>query len=139
VGEARAGPAQRSAFSRLLSRPGLAAQDGALPIGWPAAGRACRNVDGLAEVGQVANDALEFGDQGDEFHAPVAAWAFQNVLVERSFEKLSPHAHTRYTDLLSEDGSAADGSSSWAMGSGCDLMRLRHALAGASTPAYFTV
>jgi hypothetical protein len=46
----------------------------------------------FAELGQVANDALGFGDQGDEFHAPVAAGALQNVLVECSLQKLGPRA-----------------------------------------------
>jgi hypothetical protein len=52
--------------------------------------------------------------------------SWSNVLFRSS-------AHPRYADVLCEKGSAADGSASCAMGSGCGLMRVRHALAGAST------
>ena len=77
-----------SAFSRMLLRPGFAAQDGALPVGRAAAGGACRNVDGLRELCQVTNDALGFGDQGESFMRPLqlghCSTSISNVLFRSS-------------------------------------------------------
>src|SRR5438132_1208358 len=73
---------------RVIER--LAAQDDALPIGRPSAGRAAGHLGELADAGEIADDTLGVRHQGDELHARVARLARQDIHVEGPLQELRP-------------------------------------------------
>jgi hypothetical protein len=68
----------------LCSAERLLAKHGALPVWRSAARRAARHLRRLADLGEVASDALGLGDHGEQLHAAVAGRAIEDIERERA-------------------------------------------------------
>ncbi len=112
------------------------AENGALPVGRPPARCTTRHVVGFAEGVQEPFDTLGVGDDGEEPQAALARGALEDVDGEGALERLGPGSVT--TAGLSSSLAAAE-DSGMARSLGAGATDCRQGLAGARTPAYFTV